>query len=222
MKTLLHSQISAPAIPYEMFDHQKRFDQLTKVFESFSSTENAAFLGEEIGYGLVDDREYEWPNQKNRDLTRNNDQHQISGHNHFRKFDADVLSWVHDNISPLAVDVRHSFSTPGRPTVGPHRDKTRDYTMIYLYTSGGPDHATVFYQEKDCELERPIGYWVNDYAKLTEVSRIQIPLNTWTIINGKVLHSVENTPNIRSSIQISFNDFPEDLTFTHKIYYDLS
>jgi hypothetical protein len=219
MKTFLHAQISAPAIPAEMFDHQDRLNQLHKVVESFSSTDDATFLGDEIGYGLVDDREYERPKQKNRDLTRLDNQHQISGHNHFKSFDADVLSWVHKNISPLAVDVRHSFSTPGRPTVGPHRDKTRDYTMIYLYTPGGTDHATVFYQEKGCEIERPVGYWINEYSQLTEISRIQIPLNTWTIINGRVLHSVENTPDIRSSIQISFNEFPEDLNFTHKIYH---
>lgn len=131
----------------------------------------------------------------------------------------DELTWVKNNISHLALDVRISRTQPGLERCGAHIDKTRNYTLVFLLDTGGPDHRTVFYKEKGVdELHRPLLYHVDDYDNLVEIKSIQLQQFKWNLLNARVLHSIENITEGRKSIQVSFNDFDKGFKFLNLEY----
>jgi len=126
--------------------------------------------------------------------------------------DEKIIDWVHENI---VVEGAHSNIRVARSTIDPHggekhkvahTDLTRDFTLIYLLESGGPNHRTVFYQERGQPLVRERRTVVYDYSKLEELASVRIPLNRWIILQSQVLHAVENIPNHRISFQIGIHD----------------
>jgi len=124
------------------------------------------------------------------------------------KLDDSIKSWAYTHITNKDVaNVRISVTDTGngKDTNGAHCDLSRNYSMIYLLESGGENHRTVFYQEKDKPLLRNNGDRCSDYSLLTEVDSVQIPLRTWTIIKTRVLHGVINIPNPRISFQVGLN-----------------
>lgn len=139
----------------------------------------------------------------------------------FSKFlSSDATAWAKENISPDVQDIRFTFTTPGRDRIGPHIDKSRDYTLIYLLSDGGNDHRTVFYKKiNDTEIIHPRFYYVNDYQQLCDIGSIKIPLHTWYLLNSRVLHSVENIPDVRIAIQVSFSEYPCGLPLVNSVYH---
>jgi hypothetical protein len=130
--------------------------------------------------------------------------------NNCRYLTQQAYKWVLDNISSRAKDVRMSFTVPGLERAGPHVDSTRDYTLMYVLKNGGKDNETVFWKEKGVnELIRPYRYTVNDYDNVERIGSISLPLNTWILLNARVLHSVENINEGRISIQCAFDDISE-------------
>ena len=126
--------------------------------------------------------------------------------------------WVQENITDVFNDVRISLTTIGNNMNGPHIDITRDYTLIYLLDNGGPDHETVFYKERGSdELVKPRGYHVDNYDNIEPVIRCKLETNRWHLVCANVLHSIENIPNGRLSIQVSFDQEP-NLKVHTKIY----
>ena len=135
--------------------------------------------------------------------------------------EGDGLEWAKNSISKDIKDFRYTFSTPedSRSKLGPHCDRSRWFSMIFLLSPGGEDHHTAFYREKGQDLlERDFGYHVDDYTKLDEVHRIKIPTNQWVLINARVLHSAENIVGTRIAYHISFNQFPADLSLINPVY----
>jgi hypothetical protein len=93
--------------------------------------------------------------------------------------------------------------------------------MLYLLDSGGEDHATVWYQETGhSEVVREAGYFINDYSKLTELSRRKLKTNTWTLLNAQVIHAVEGAPGMRRSLMLSLPKSPTDLVLKDAVYYN--
>ena len=92
----------------------------------------------------------------------------------------------------------------------PHTDRTRNYALLYLLAAGGPDHKTVFYKTAADEIPEPGTVWP-EYEGLIEVDSIQIPLYTWTLLDARYPHSIENIPNGRISFQLGFNAIPSEL-----------
>lgn len=136
--------------------------------------------------------------------------------------DGSSLDWAKRHISKNTKDFRYTFSTPGAAhrKLGPHCDRSRWYSMMYLIESGGCDHYTAFYREKGTqEIEREFGYHIDDYSMVEEIHRIVIPLNQWVLINARVLHSVENITGTRIAFHISFNEFPQDIALKKPIYF---
>jgi len=141
-----------------------------------------------------------------------------SGFNNCRYLSQVAYKWVLDNIDWYAKDIRVSFTLPGLERCGPHIDGTRDYTLIYVIQSGGPDHETVFWREKGTnELVRPLRYTVDDYNQVERIDGIKIPEKTWILLNSRVLHSVENIKQGRVSLQIAFDDV-KNLKFSKAVY----
>lgn len=139
----------------------------------------------------------------------------------FSKFmDENALEWAKQNLSRYVQDIRFSFTVPGRDRLGPHSDRSRSYTMIYLLKTGGKDHETPFYRLKnDPELIRPLGDHVNDYDLIERIGSVQIPMHTWTLLNARILHSIENISESRAAIQASFSDFPDDIPLIDPVYH---
>jgi hypothetical protein len=220
MRILLHAEVVAPAVPKTIFDCDQELENIKGILVGFDPDQDAATLGKELGYYLPPDSDYNIPNQKNRQLYYDQEPEK-SAHSHYRVLDHAQLSWIHENVTKYATDFRHSFTTPGRRLIGAHRDRTRDWVMLYLLDSGGEDHATVWYQETGhSEVVREAGYFINDYSKLTELSRRKLKTNTWTLLNAQVIHAVEGAPGMRRSLMLSLPKSPTDLVLKDAVYYN--
>jgi hypothetical protein len=122
--------------------------------------------------------------------------------------DEDVRDWVHKNITDrdiANIRIAATNTTAENDTNGAHCDLSRNYTLLYLLESGGPDHRTVFYREHGQPLWRKNGDRCNDHSKLDIVDSLQVPLRRWTLITTRVLHGVRNIPTPRISIQVGLN-----------------
>jgi hypothetical protein len=131
------------------------------------------------------------------------------------------LAWAKRTISTHATDLRYTFTTPEktRDKLGPHCDRSRWYSLIYLLDSGGDNHYTAFYKEKNQNLlERDFGYHVDNYTQLDEIYRLQIPLKRWVLLNTRILHSAENITGTRISYHVSFGEFPADIQLENPVY----
>jgi hypothetical protein len=117
--------------------------------------------------------------------------------------------WVKDNITLDFVDagVNYTLITE-KPeglecfSTGAHTDTTRNFALIYLLESGGPDVQTVFYQEINQPLLRRPRTYGEDLTKLIMLDQIKIPLHTWVILDSRILHSVENLTRNRVAFQV--------------------
>lgn len=129
------------------------------------------------------------------------------------------LSWTRSSITPLAKDIRITFTQPGLERCGPHVDRTRDYTLMYLLKTGGQDHSTVFYREKNQQvLIRERAYHVDDYDCVERIAHVQQTTGHWNLVQSRVLHSIENIQDGRVSIQISI-DAIDDLVYTNPLWH---
>lgn len=145
----------------------------------------------------------------------------INSFNHGIFLDTSTEIWARENVNANFKDIRVSYTDVGRPRCGCHIDRTRNYTLIYLMQSGGPDHMTVFYREHGSDdLIRPPAHRVDHYDQLQEIGRCKLPLNTWMLLNARILHSIENISLGRISIQMGFDDFPHDLKLIDPVYVD--
>ena len=130
-------------------------------------------------------------------------------------FNEEISSWAKQRITRRAKDFRYFFTKPPAPVLGPHADISRDWTLIYLFNTGGTAPATVFFQEKTHEhLIRPRGHVINDMRDLKEITRVCIPVRSWTLINSRVLHAVVGLGHtIRQGLQISTDQMPDDIQY---------
>lgn len=139
--------------------------------------------------------------------------------NHSVFLNEDALRWARENITNLAKDIRSTSTLPGLERCGAHIDRTRNYTLMYLIEPGGDNHSTVFYKEKGVdELYRPREYHVDDYNQLIELKRVRLKTNVWNIVSARILHSIEDIPNGRYSIQISLDDLDPDFKLVDPVY----
>lgn len=224
MKIFLHAELDAPSFPTHLYDHKQEWKKLQPVLDKFDISQDATQLAREVGYKLVNDQEYDksYRKQKNRQVTLPNNEITKSAHSHWNLLDDRAILWIEQNITKHKItDARHCFTTPGRKVIGAHRDLTRNFVLMYLLSTGGDNHATVFYREKGHDdIDREYGYHVDDHNQLEEISRIQIKLNTWTLISASVLHGVENIPDIRRSFMIGFRDVLSDVRYKNAVYWD--
>lgn len=131
------------------------------------------------------------------------------------------FDWARKTISSDATDMRYTFSTPekSRDRLGPHCDRSRWYSLIFLLDAGGDNHYTAFYKEKNQNLlERDFGYHVDNYNQLDEIHRLKIPLKRWVLLNTRILHSAENITGTRIAFHISFGAFPKGLKLENPVY----
>jgi hypothetical protein len=130
--------------------------------------------------------------------------------------------WVRDYFQQEPTNCGISIYDSMGPSLAPHVDTSRNYTIQYLLDLGGSNVQVIWYREKDKPLLRPDmrsnydpSITINDYTKVEEVDRTTLPLRKWACLNAAVLHSVENVEYPRIAIQISRDTLPEHLTWTY-------
>ena len=113
--------------------------------------------------------------------------------------------WIYDNITDLFHDVGICVSKTGFDHCGPHRDQSRAFTLMYVLKQGSNDAITTFWKEKPGV---PVQNYYDNYDELEFLDQINIPLETWCMLDAKAIHSVENIQEGRVSVQVSLNQNP--------------
>lgn len=87
-----------------------------------------------------------------------------------------------------------------------HTDWPRKFVLLYVLENGGPNCTTCWYRPTSTQViqsDQNGQTWVCDKDDLETVDSIKLPMNTWAVLNGGVLHGVENIQEDRITIQIS-------------------
>jgi hypothetical protein len=118
----------------------------------------------------------------------------------------EIQDWVKQHIHSDIIDCGITVSYfNDRPSMGAHTDSTRSFTLIYLLATGGESVETVFWQEKEKPLIRPLGTLPHDYRDLERIDGIVIPEKTWVLLDARVLHGIENLTGKRIAFQVSLD-----------------
>tara|TARA_R110000822_G_scaffold296042_1_gene418369 strand:- start:557 stop:1150 length:594 start_codon:yes stop_codon:yes gene_type:complete len=130
----------------------------------------------------------------------------------------DALEWARDCICSDIYEVRLHSTIPGRNHFGAHTDCTRDFSIIYLLEDGGPEQETVFYREHGKSVLRTEKrIWADNYDILTPIASVKIDVKNYTLLNGMIIHGVNNVPEGRNQIQFSISDISK-LKLSHRVY----
>jgi len=118
-------------------------------------------------------------------------------------------AWVKENISIHITDCGINYVNYNEPTGGPistgaHTDGTREYVMLWDIELGGPDAELTYWQARGQSLYRPPKSQGEDLSELIFVDKIRLPRGKWTVVDTRVLHSVENLYSTRMTLHISF------------------
>ena len=127
----------------------------------------------------------------------------MSSNGIFYHANAELDHWVRNNINLdiELVGVRYQYGTPDTPCHGAHTDATRDYALLYVVDNGGG--SLKFWQKSDCPIEHDTVQLVNDYTDLIELQTVSTPNGVWYLVNGRVIHSVENMTSTRITVQLN-------------------
>jgi hypothetical protein len=118
----------------------------------------------------------------------------------------DWENWVKENLvseyNDTGINWRHSNSDTG----GIHTDTTRDYTLSYNITNGGPDCQVIFWQQDGHPIMRERGIQHLSFDDVKAVARMPVgPDGTWWINETRILHSAEGISEPRIQFQISLH-----------------
>lgn len=122
--------------------------------------------------------------------------------------------WIYQNIVNNYFDIGVTFTQQGEEHL-PHTDLYREYSLIYVLSQGGSNVITSFYSDGKQPLRKNNGTQPTNLDNLFEIDSAVIPLETWTLLNSRVIHGVKNLTGTRIMIGISFKKFPNSL-FSNK------
>ena len=186
---------------YQILDLPKLPDDLKKQAMSFVESTSDAI------------NEYVLGNTHGRTLYKDNKEHGSSTGLPRKAISKDFEQWVYNNITTLFHDVGICISTPGFDHSGSHRDQSRNFSLLYVLQQGSENATTTFWKPKPGV---PILNHYSNYDELEFLDQINIPLETWCILDGKTVHSVENIQEGRVTVQVSLNENPWNATRIHQ------
>lgn len=129
--------------------------------------------------------------------------------------DQHCLDWVKTHISPHARFVRRDLMPQSENKKKAHVDCTRNYTIIYIIRPGGDNAENVWYKDVSSDdLLHPKYYRVQEHRNLEPILKTRFAHGAWHLINGRVIHDVENRESERETLQIGFEDIDPDLVLT--------
>ena len=122
-------------------------------------------------------------------------------------------TWVQEHIVKDFKDAGINYVIYNRDdglesSTGGHTDCTRNYTLIYNIRTGGDKAMTCWWQEKEKPVYRERCLNAEDMDKLDLLEQVFIPEKTWTMIDTRILHSVEHLSSSRISFQVSLDENP--------------
>ncbi len=113
----------------------------------------------------------------------------------------ELEEWCRNNIIKEWGDI--GFSCINGPCLGPHMDQYRLYTLQYIIDTGGPEVDTVFYDAAHDKVKMLPRFKFNCYDDLVATDSYRVTSDTWCLIDGRNIHSVENIKTQRIALQIS-------------------
>lgn len=125
-----------------------------------------------------------------------------------------VYNWVTHNTFNDIIDCCVCVGESRHQNCGPHRDRNRNFTLLWVLDAGGDAVETCFWHEHGRPVIRNISkeqkhQQPSDYRTLTKLDGIVIPPERWVLIDSRVLHSVENITGKRISFQVSLDRLPD-------------
>jgi hypothetical protein len=107
--------------------------------------------------------------------------------------------WVIENITSNFLRTGIQRITNG--DLSPHKDKNRNFGLLYLVKAGGSCVTTRFYKPStNVDPNRN----VFDFDQMNEVTRYQFKEGTWNLINNKFPHAVVGITEDRISLSVDF------------------
>lgn len=116
----------------------------------------------------------------------------------------EIMDWVKTNIALDFDSMGLNYHNVSPDSNIPHVDRTRNWVLMWILDTGGDNVLTIFWQEKGFDLVRNAGCYPKKNHDLIEVERHLLKPNQWILLNGNVIHSVENICFTRKSIQLGF------------------
>ena len=149
--------------------------------------------------------------QIDRVCTRNDVEIVNTSYSRYNVSDA-IKNWVHEHVGTDYTDI--GVSVHGKGVACPHADKSRNWTLIWLLNTGGPEVDTIHWRENGQPYYRTVDQpYPTSYDNLTEVCRHRLPRGQWYLVNAQVLHSIEPMPDgSRTALQIGFWDNSPTIT----------
>lgn len=184
-----------PKLPQEIID-----EIYTSVNEGYATGKNLQFLT----------RSSVTPEEREKLITKH--KFAMNGKQYkraiYRRYDISekAIEWVKKNITPNFGQVGSQLVCDGE-VFTPHTDGgPREYILNYLIEAGGPAVETQWYQERGFPLHR-LGRALQypEAENLDLVKSIIIPEGTWTMLYGKVIHSVAEVTGKRVQISIALS-----------------
>lgn len=136
-------------------------------------------------------------------------------------FDNGFQQWIRQEIATNFIECTVSIGGPQQGHLGPHTDRARNFVLIYVLVPGGTDVITAFWQEHGQPRLRPRATLVDNYDKLLLLDQVNFGTHRWAIMDGRILHSVQNLEDSRINIQIAFDDLAELETRTGQLNFAL-
>lgn len=131
-----------------------------------------------------------------------------------RRYDMpqEFKDWIHANISDKCFEASIVMSDVGLGGgLGPHTDRSRDYSLMYIIKTGGPDVRTYFWQQQNQELIRNRFTFLTSYDDLELFDTADFVEGQWFLMNNRILHSVEHIQDRRLVFQISIDKDISDI-----------
>lgn len=115
----------------------------------------------------------------------------------------EIAQWAQDTL-PVDIDfvgIRYQYGTAEQCCHGAHSDATRSYAL--LYTIDNADGYLQFWQDPSLPTELDRGHVVHDYTYLEPLQQYPTPNHTWYLVNGQIIHSVEQLTRTRVTLQVN-------------------
>jgi hypothetical protein len=118
----------------------------------------------------------------------------------------EIVEWFETNVTKDYAEIGIQTMDCGE-TFMPHTDGgVRSYILNYLVQTGGDNVILRWYHENDKpllrNLEPRIQRWTED--NLRNIHEVIFKPGDWTLLNGKVIHSINGVTGLRISLSVAF------------------
>jgi hypothetical protein len=130
----------------------------------------------------------------------------------------EIYEWTKNNVLPT---LKNNFKIgiqvfklidkeTGSYTI--HTDGIRgDSVLNFIIDTGGDQVYTSWYQENECALHREPGLLRNNFQDMELKHTIKLEQYTWSMINSRILHTVNNLTRNRVSLSLGIST--DDLNY---------